>query len=128
MRTLCKNKTMAYVGGLFDGEGHVSFNWGGKRHSWIRRVIITNTHKPTIDWLKRTFGGSIFQHTKPNGTVIYQWGHQSREGIERFLKVLSPCLRQKKRRAQVMLSFLRGRKSADEASRQIKEMNRKGNP
>lgn len=50
--------TLAYIGGLIDGEGCI-----GSSHPLHNRkplqINVTMIHKPTIEWLWRTCGGSL---------------------------------------------------------------------
>jgi hypothetical protein len=55
----------AYVAGLFDGEGCVSFTYtkrggGDKAYGklWVR---ITNTDRDVLDWVRSTFGSGTAQ-------------------------------------------------------------------
>jgi hypothetical protein len=107
--------TLAYVAGLFDGEGSIVIGcnkpdavWGRKVPSYWLQVSITNTDRPLIDWLHATFGGHIsdYSHSvsRKNRRPCWAWrtiGGQARG----FLQNISPYLRIKKDQALLAIEF-----------------------
>uniref|UniRef100_A0A6M3JR62 Putative homing endonuclease n=1 Tax=viral metagenome TaxID=1070528 RepID=A0A6M3JR62_9ZZZZ len=69
---------MSYLAGLVDGEGcfYLATVTSGKGFkSYQPRIIVTNTNKDVMDWLKDTFGGYITSN-KPRDIMhkkAYQW-------------------------------------------------------
>lgn len=70
---------LVYLAGYIDGEGCFSF---GKNYKPC--LSVTNTHRPTIEWLHRTFGGNVSRGSKPrkpNHRPTYTWAIVSREAV-----------------------------------------------
>jgi hypothetical protein len=69
-----KKGAIHYLAGIIDGEG--CFNIGKCRTSYIPRILVVNTNKKLIKWLKRNFGGDINYSTvknKINWKGRYTW-------------------------------------------------------
>jgi hypothetical protein len=107
--------TLAYVAGLFDGEGSIVIGYnkpdatrGRKVPSYWLQVGITNTDRPLIDWLHATFDGHISDNShspsRKNQRPCWVWrtmGTQARA----FLQDISPYLRIKKDQALLAIEF-----------------------
>jgi hypothetical protein len=104
---------LSYIAGYIDGEGCF---WIGQHHKI--GLSVSNTHKPTIEWLQRKFGGSISnprkrkQHHRP----VYTWQIVSQEALK-VLQAVVPFLREKTEQALLLIALqqtkglpLRGRK------------------
>jgi hypothetical protein len=52
-------ETLAYVAGIFDGEGCVNFTTSGQRRTMVLRAMVRNTDRALIEFLSKTFGGRI---------------------------------------------------------------------
>ena len=108
----------AYLAGLFDGEGSVTYRYRGTNvrrlngepvfHS-LFQIRITNSHFPIIEWLWDTFGGVIIRQEKhPSNPVkstrtSYQWDLTA--GPFKFLHAIQPYLRIKKERVDFILPY-----------------------
>ncbi len=101
---------LAYVAGLFDGEGHIGFytykaTKNGRRYA--RLVVgITNSYRPVLEWLCEVIGAGRIQRKRIHGegwkdcySFIIQ-GLAARE----FLTAMLPYLRVKRERAVFVLS------------------------
>ena len=90
---------IAYVAGLFDGEGVARIDrWVKPNSAHIRyqvRVAIGMTHKPVIQLLSKQFGGKTYvnDHSKrnPNHRAQFCWGAASLEACK-FLNAVLPFL------------------------------------
>ena len=81
------NTILAYVAGLFDGEGSVV---SYKGHYQVR---IANTYKPVLEWLREVFKCGGITKTTPK---CYDWKITRRADVVRFLKAIFPFVRIKK--------------------------------
>lgn len=90
----------AYIAGLFDGEGSVSFAWrkaskNGKRYGKLYARISQND-KAVLDWVKSTLSvGSVQPHPRADKKTL---GHDfvvAHEAARIFLAVIRPYLRLK---------------------------------
>lgn len=109
---------IAYVAGLFDGEGCIrvdefSIEAGPKRPKPYRRqqlkVFLSMCHFPTIRALYDQFGGAISRDDSANRknrnhAISYTWG-QSSGGAASFLVQVEPFLIAKKEQAQAGILF-----------------------
>ncbi len=100
---------LAYIAGLFDGEGHIGFytykaSKNGQRYA--RLVLgITNSYRPVLDWVRKIVGAGRIHLKRRQGdwkdcyTYILQ-GMRART----FLTALLPYLKVKHARALDVLS------------------------
>jgi len=138
---------LAYIAGLFDGEGTVTINvYNAKRPTGTIKVkylqvSLSSTDQNTINYLKETFGGSIFPvkvvgNRKPQWRwLIVSWAAAD------ILSRLIPYIRIKKEHAIIGIDFqlslrpgvARSSLSPDLVEWQefyitrIRELNRRGN-
>jgi hypothetical protein len=107
-----------YIAGLFDGEGCVSVCYSRLRYRVDGKtpimalkivVLISNTYKPILERLKRTYGGSICR-TRRDERVGHKTGWSLRftstATQKRFLKVIVPHLIIKRRQAKLGMLYL----------------------
>lgn len=92
---------LIYLAGYLDGEGCF----------WIYKskigISCANTHRPTIEWLQRTFGGSIRAETrqkKINHRRIYSWQIVSKDAAAVCAAVV-PYLKEKAPQAALLLAM-----------------------
>lgn len=114
-----KNEEIAYIAGLFDGEGNVNIFMvftptmqdQKKNPKYELSIAIYNTHKPVIDWLYEIFGGyvqtknatknsSYKKHWKEN----YSWKLGATQAKD-FLEMVLPYLQIKKEQAAIAINF-----------------------
>jgi len=96
--------TLAYVVGLFDGEGSITICVSKPKkgtespHYWLQ-VSITNTDRELIEWLHTTFGGHISDNShyrnRKGRRPCWAWRIMSMQAME-FLSAIQPFLRVKK--------------------------------
>jgi len=78
MELIHQREDMSYLAGLVDGEGCFylanSRNGHGIYHRQPR-IIVSNTNKDVMDWLKDNFGGYVTTTYKknPKHKTMYQW-------------------------------------------------------
>ncbi len=102
--------SIAYVAGLFDGEGHVAIQKATK--SWYLRTGISMTHRPIIENLRERFGGCLSINTHPQRVygrkLLYTWtatGH----GAVSFLEAVRPHLIVKAEEVDLVLAYMADR-------------------
>lgn len=78
--------SLAYIAGLFDGEGCVSTQSGG-----YLSVSISNSHREVLEKLQHDFGGSLLNRTSNSGGNVWNWKVSTSEG-EHFLRSMLPYL------------------------------------
>jgi len=111
LNLLCKDVTetdLAYIAGLFDGEGSIStvFSNNKKNHLYLT-ICITNTDREILEWIKDILGGSIGIHHRPRGyRTCYRWVINHRLAIGRIMNALYPYLRIKKKQTELLLKLL----------------------
>lgn len=105
--------TLAYVAGLFDGEGSIVIGCGKNKKgrvapSYWLQVGITNTDRELIDWLHQTFGGHISDNShspsRRNQRACWAWRIMSTHALI-FLRSIDPFLRVKKAQAELAIKF-----------------------
>lgn len=97
---------VAYLAGLIDGEGTVSLRRKIGKHFNIE-VYITSSNKPTLEWVKRIFGGNIYTYTRKNDTIRlpqHKWHIHSR-AAEALLRIVLPYLIIKGEHARLAIKF-----------------------
>ena len=95
---------LAYVAGLFDGEGSVGLSKNRNRYYPV--VEITNTNLEVLREVQARFGGSINSKgigNKKSWKAAYSWRMAWSRAV-RFLKAIFPYLRIK--RNQAILIFI----------------------
>jgi hypothetical protein len=100
---------LAYVAGLFDGEGCVTVSRHQTTTAFTHQaqITITNTDREILEWVQGLFGlGSI--QVKPSysdrHSAGYTWVASSRQARD-FLLAVSPYLRVKRQQANLALAL-----------------------
>jgi hypothetical protein len=81
---------LAYIAGLFDGEGHLGFQ--SDRYS----VEIANTNREVMDWLLR-LGGKVRKSSREPHQDCYHWRVHAQLDVHALLEALRPYLIIKRR-------------------------------
>jgi hypothetical protein len=65
---------IAYLAGLFDGEGSVAI-YEGTVHGFSYHATITSTNRNVLEWVQARLGGSIFdeKRTEKKNKTCYKW-------------------------------------------------------
>jgi hypothetical protein len=99
----------AYVAGLFDGEGYIRCSFK-KHHKGRKRgmefwIVVTNTYRPILEYLRMNFGGSIYENPSrsSNHKTVYFWKLTSRNSYV-VLGNIAPYLKIKREQANLVLS------------------------
>jgi hypothetical protein len=110
------NTDLAYIAGLLDGEGTVTYQGyneksNGRKTAGGPIVQISNTHKPTINWLVSIFGykmrfqcRNLEKHQQCYSARIFGW-----KNVLVFLRACYPYLRIKKKQAEVLMKLCQSR-------------------
>lgn len=104
---------LAYIAGLFDGEGCFGFNkMKTKRSSrgyiYVGRFSIVNTNLEVLNWVKLMLGtGSIYRRdrTKQGWKTCYELCWMANQA-KQILPQLIPYLRIKKAQAELLYEYL----------------------
>lgn len=90
---------LAYIAGLFDGEGSVSFIWNASRKNGKKygrlRAKITNTDLAVLRWVQHRFGGAICKKKPTGGKQAYDLVFSCQKA-RNFLQAICPYLQIKK--------------------------------
>ena len=102
---------LAYIAGLFDGEGSVSryreMRKDRKNPTWVIRCEVNMTDKAIIKWLHETLGFGSF-HKKPPGAkqlgrqMQYRWCCSYRDALK-FANLLLPHARVKRNKLRKII-------------------------
>ena len=115
-------EVLAYVAGLFDGEGSITigksnpatYNTLRSPSHWLQ-VGITNTNKNLIDWLCNTFGGHISNNShcpsRKKQRPCWAWRKNSNEAAF-FLKSIFPFSKIKQEQMKLAIEFQEKRKGS----------------
>lgn len=99
---------IAYVAGLFDGEGYVdiyqaSTSKNSKSPSLMLRVIISQKDGGIMNWLEEKFGGYV-RMEKRKESWIYRWDIRSQQA-KQFLESILPFLKIKTAQVKLAIEF-----------------------
>ena len=103
------NETLAYLAGLFDGEGSIFIlrKMRNERYFYWMEISVTNTDKDLIDWIQSVVGGrkSLQPETySAHGKPIFRWRASALQASS-FLQMIMPWLRIKRDRAEIAIAF-----------------------
>lgn len=119
------DKKLAYVAGLFDGEGCITTINNGTSLS----INICNTVIEPLEFVKRLFGGSIYTQKSDNikHKLLHRWAI-SGEAASEILQCLLPYLIIRKERAVLGIKFVStfGQQEKINIALELKRMNRSG--
>lgn len=98
------NETLAYVAGLFDGEGCVYS--ADIRGDMLVRAVIANTNRQVLEFVQSIFGGGIYEVKRPNDRWkdAYRLHFNGRLAVT-FLGAIHPWLRIKADQALVAFAW-----------------------
>lgn len=122
----------AYIAGFFDGEGSVLIQYNKLQHRCFLQLVVANTYKANIEYLKEKLGGSFSEHEWPkkfNYKKTWYWRVSSHQA-EAILKCLLPYLKIKYRQAKLVLKFRqeknKGLKHWLKVKKELSVFNRRG--
>jgi hypothetical protein len=106
-----RNSEIAYLAGLFDGEGSVSryqeMRKGRKNPTWVIRCEVNMTDKPVVKWIHDTLGFGSFHKKPPSPKQLgrkmqYRWCCSYRDALK-FANLLLPYARVKRKKLQQII-------------------------
>ena len=112
---------LAYLAGIFDGEGCVRIHKSGK--SFVLQVNVGNTSPGIVNCFHKVFGGCVAplgSPRMPHHKQGYYWKVYS-ENAYRCLKELLPFLLIKHEEAEVAIKFHENRERCDGWSHRVSE-------
>lgn len=127
---------IAYIAGLFDGEGSVgiyrSTNGKSDKIYYSVKLSIVGTHKPMIEAVYNYFNIGLFTTQKrqavqktPSGPVLgkqgWRWSVTDRNGVKHVLESIRPFLIEKADQVDIALKYLNGEYDGEDASMLCKE-------
>lgn len=97
---------LAYVAGLFDGEGCVNFVRSKNSRSLVLRAHIVNTDREILDFISSIFGGVVRQVTRRNDhwKTAYRLDFINRHASS-FLEKIDPWLRIKSNQSTIAMGW-----------------------
>ena len=129
-----KQTDLAYMAGIFDGEGYVGIQSDGKKSKHGKqnlrlRVAVTSTDEWLCQYLKFAMGGGIIvlKRVAPNRRTCYHWELSYRKAAE-FLRLILPYLHLKRPQAELAIKFQeakgRSTRALDDKKRAVEEAQR----
>lgn len=90
-----------YAAGFLDGEG--CFTIG---RNWKPVIAVENTYRPVIEWLHKTFGGSltVCKGRKKNHRTTYRWAVVCKKAVG-VCQVITPFLKEKSEQSLLLLAI-----------------------
>ena len=107
-----KKEILAYIAGLFDGEGSIYISLRNNRPKsrspeYSLRVSFVNTNEEVVHLIKDNFGGSIlsrFREPDKKRKLTWDWAVSYIKAKD-FLKAVYPYLIIKKKQAELGIKF-----------------------
>lgn len=104
-----KRDILSYAAGIIDGEGCIGIHKHGKHKGgtviYGVRVIVGNTDRRLVEFLKDNFGGSFSKRkVVGNRKKAYAWELSSNLAAN-FLRIIYPYLLLKQKQAKICIDF-----------------------
>ena len=102
-------QSIFYLAGIIDGEGTISITHLKSRNEYRLRLLVTNTDRRLMDWLKTNFGGLLYRRQDNSGhgwKDKYEWIFLTPRDTIPLLKILSKALVIKKEQCLIAIKFL----------------------
>ena len=101
-----KKTDLAYVAGLFDGEGSISIVKNKKWNNHTLQISLGSTDEWICQSLKMMFGGNISLKNETHDGIraCWQWSNGSRKAYNTLLLIV-PYLRIKRPQAEIAIKF-----------------------
>lgn len=105
----------SYVAGIVDGEGYIGISLSGLAPQ-PQVIVVQKNQQAFLEELCGRWGGTVYLNKTAGG--VHQWGLYKKEDIFKFLRDITPYLRFKRRRAELLSKFceLPNLRSAENAS------------
>ena len=119
---LCYNKGMkqvelAYLAGIIDGEGCISFARRLKKYI-TPTLQVTNTNRDLIDWLHVCLGGNVYRRKddRPTRKESWLWSVAGQKALL-IIRDIRPYLLVKRKQADIVLALPRYAPGRDKSGR-----------
>ena len=104
-----KKTDIAYIAGLFDGEGCIRINKNSAQHRYYSlNVSVKMSWQWMPEFLRCGFGGSVYKYKMdkyyPNAKDQWCWNIRGQQAVE-FLETVMPYLKLKRAEAELALLF-----------------------
>lgn len=137
---------LAYAAGIIDGEGCITIKRTGvvgakRRPRHIANVSVVNSCLLMVEWLHRTFGGSIFKRKRQSAHHKETWAWDASAKIAVYVcEGVMPYLIAKREQAEIVIDLMAGPRlqavsislgeleRREMLSKRIRDLNRKGDP
>ena len=96
---------IAYLAGLFDGEGSVCLT-ANREIVCQLRITIANTHLATLSEIPHQYGGKIFDTYAGRRKPCYVWYNTNRPQVLKFISDIMPYTKIKLEQLRIALWFL----------------------
>ena len=85
---------LAYLAGLFDGEGHIGKQSNDKDHPYEAwHIGISNNYRPVIDWLLEMGGKDRLKvRASPKHALGWDWRVHNQQDVLAFLQAIEPYM------------------------------------
>ena len=109
--------TLAYIAGLFDGEGCFTLTRRDRVNSFgfQPQILLSSTDKDVIWWLKDTLGFGYYTEKKrliSGGYKVYNYGVGNFHDVKKLLDLLLPYLKIKRNVAKLLYEWIAHHKVA----------------
>ena len=88
---------LAYIAGLFDGEGCITIGQN-------LRASVSNTKKPCLEFVQAIFGGSLYEKNRLGRVALYDLYFSGYDAV-RMLNAILPYLIVKHQQAELAILF-----------------------
>jgi len=100
---LMSKLTASYLAGYIDGEGYLGIIPNYKKSSYTAKLKIASVNKEIIDWLKDSYGGSIWKRKfTDNSKDAYSWTLEGKNLLP-LLEKVKPYLKLKGKQAELLI-------------------------
>jgi hypothetical protein len=136
---LLSDLDLGYIAGFVDGEGCFRFHYD-KGSSYRPEIVIVNTNKEVLKWIKNKIGGRLDSEKRYNNKwkALHRLVVGSIKNVYFLLKKLEPHLKVKRKQANLMLKFCELRLNCNshgepyterelQIINEMKALNKKGN-
>ena len=119
-----------YMAGIVDGEGSISIRRENPKGNYVYYRVtlrVTNTNKELIDWLQKTFNGTVHKRKnwKSCWKPCFEWKVYDSIAIT-IIKRILPYLIVKLQQASLAIHFQRAKSNFSQYFIKMKELNRRG--
>ena len=101
-----KKVELAYIAGIFDGEGSIGIRKQKGRYYQLAIALgMTNEYIPNL--LMFSFGGTVYKDIRPDPCQVFWVWHIASRKANVFLEAILPYLKLKRNEAELAIKFQR---------------------